>query len=45
MGGPGAAYAWARTSSPLMGGDLIHLTPAGYRRSAALLARHLGWAP
>jgi len=45
MGGPGAAYAWARPSSPLMGGDLIHLTPAGYRRSAALLARHLGWAP
>jgi lysophospholipase L1-like esterase len=45
MGGPGAAYAWSRTSSPLMGGDLIHLTPAGYRRSAALFARHLGWAP
>ena len=45
MGGPGAAYSWSRTSAPLMGGDLIHLTPAGYRRSALLLARHLGWAP
>ncbi|MFM7708166.1 MAG: GDSL-type esterase/lipase family protein, partial [Gammaproteobacteria bacterium] len=43
MGGAGAAYRWARMSPPLMSGDLIHLTPPGYRRSAAALARHLGW--
>jgi lysophospholipase L1-like esterase len=45
MGGPGSAYGWSRASPPLMGGDLIHLTPNGYRRSAGLLARYLGWAP
>lgn len=43
MGGPGAAYRWSRMSPPLMSGDLIHLTAPGYRRSAAALARHLGW--
>ena len=45
MGGPGSAYGWSRAAPPLMSGDLIHMTPNGYRRSAALLARHLGWAP
>lgn len=43
MGGPGAAYRWSRMSPPMMSGDLIHLTAPGYRRSAAALARHLGW--
>lgn len=43
MGGPGAAYRWQRMSPPAMSGDLIHLTAPGYRRSAAALARHLGW--
>lgn len=45
MGGPGSAYGWSRASPPLMSGDLIHMTPNGYRRSASLLARYLGWTP
>jgi lysophospholipase L1-like esterase len=45
MGGPGSAYGWSRASPPSMSGDLIHLTPNGYRRSAGMLARYLGWAP
>jgi hypothetical protein len=28
-----------------MSGDLIHLTSNGYRRSAGMFARYLGWAP
>jgi hypothetical protein len=27
-----------------MGRDLTHLTPAGYRRTAAALAHSLGWS-
>jgi hypothetical protein len=45
MGGPGSAYGWSRAAPPSMSGDLIHLTSNGYRRSAGLLARYLGWAP
>ena len=43
MGGPGAAYSWARRSPSLMAYDLIHLTEPGYRKSADELARFLGW--
>jgi lysophospholipase L1-like esterase len=43
MGGPGSMYLWARDTPPLSAGDLIHLTPAGYRRTAAALADSLGW--
>jgi lysophospholipase L1-like esterase len=45
MGGPGSAYGWSRASPPSMSGDLIHLTSNGYRRSAGMFARYLGWAP
>jgi lysophospholipase L1-like esterase len=43
MGGPGSIYRWARETPALAAADLIHLTPAGYRRSAAALAQSLGW--
>ena len=44
MGGPGSAYVWVRGNPTLMSSDLIHMTPAGYRRSAGTLARYLGWS-
>ena len=43
MGGPGAAYRWARAKPALMSRDLIHLTADGYRQSAEVLAVKLGW--
>jgi lysophospholipase L1-like esterase len=43
MGGPGSIYRWARETPPLAAPDLIHLTPSGYRRTAAALAQSLGW--
>lgn len=43
MGGPGGAYGWATASPALMARDLIHLSATGYRRTAAALARSLGW--
>jgi len=43
MGGPGSMYLWARDTPPLAAGDLIHLTPFGYRRTASGLAQSLGW--
>ncbi len=43
MGGPGSMYVWARDQPPLAAGDLIHLTPAGYRRTAAALYETFGW--
>lgn len=43
MGGPGSIYLWARQTPALAASDLIHLTPAGYRRTAATLAHSLGW--
>lgn len=43
MGGPGSMYLWARETPTLAAWDLIHLTPAGYRRTAAALAESIGW--
>ncbi len=43
MGGTGSIYSWARATPALAAPDLIHLTLAGYRRSAAALAQSLGW--
>ena len=43
MGGPGSIYRWASSTPPLAAQDLTHLTPAGYRRSAAAVARVVGW--
>jgi len=43
MGGPGSMYRWARETPALAAADLIHLTPAGYRRTANALAQSLGW--
>lgn len=43
MGGPGSIYRWARETPPLAATDLIHLTPAGYRRTASAVAESLGW--
>ena len=43
MGGPGGAYGWATANPALMARDLIHLSATGYRRTAAALARSLGW--
>ncbi len=45
MGGPGGSYGWAHAEPSLMGGDLTHLSPAGYRRTGHALARSLGWEP
>jgi len=44
MGGAGGNYGWAYNDPRLMGRDLTHLTPAGYRRTAAALAHSLGWS-
>jgi hypothetical protein len=43
MGGNGSIYRWARETPSLAAADLIHLTPLGYRRTAAALAQSLGW--
>ena len=43
MGGTGSIYSWARATPALAAPDLIHLTLAGYRRTAAALAQSLGW--
>jgi lysophospholipase L1-like esterase len=43
MGGPGGSYGWFYASPSLMGGDLTHLSPAGYERTGHALARSLGW--
>ena len=43
MGGLGSSYQWSRASG-LMAPDLIHFSLAGYRASAAALARSLGWS-
>jgi lysophospholipase L1-like esterase len=43
MGGPGGSYGWGLATPPLMGRDLTHLSPEGYRRTAHALARSLGW--
>ena len=45
MGGPGGSYGWAHAQPSLMGRDLIHLSPAGYRRTGRALAQSLGWTP
>jgi hypothetical protein len=44
MGGPAGIYSWVLSTPPRAARDLTHLTPAGYRESAAALARALGWA-
>ena len=41
MGGPGGAHDWAQQTPPLMSGDLIHLTPQGYRQSGQMLGKLL----
>jgi hypothetical protein len=43
MGGPAGIYSWVLSAPPRAARDLTHLTPAGYRQSAAALARALGW--
>jgi lysophospholipase L1-like esterase len=43
MGGNGSIYSWARETPPLAAYDLIHLTPLGYRRTAAALGQSVGW--
>jgi lysophospholipase L1-like esterase len=43
MGGPGGSYGWALASPSLMGPDLTHLSPEGYRKTARALATSLGW--
>ena len=45
MGGPGGSYGWAHARPSLMGRDLIHLSPAGYRLTGQALAHSLGWSP
>jgi len=45
MGGAGSVYLWARETPALAAPDLIHLTPTGYRRTAAALAQSIGWLP
>lgn len=45
MGGPGGSYGWAHARPGLMGRDLIHLSPAGYRLTGQALAHSLGWSP
>jgi lysophospholipase L1-like esterase len=44
MGGPGGSYGWARANPRLMGRDLVHLSPDGYRLTGRSLARSLGWS-
>ena len=43
MGGPGGNYGWAYASPMMMGKDLTHLAPDGYRRTGAALAASIGW--
>ena len=43
MGGPASIYSWVLGTPPRAAGDLTHLTPTGYRQSAAGLATALGW--
>lgn len=43
MGGPGGSYGWAHAQPSLMGHDLIHLSPDGYRLTGRSLAHSLGW--
>ncbi|PXV61489.1 Lysophospholipase L1 [Dyella jiangningensis] len=45
MGGPGGSYGWAHAQPSLMGHDLIHLSPDGYRLTGRSLAHSLGWSP
>lgn len=45
MGGPGGSYGWAHAQPSLMGRDLIHLSPDGYRLTGRSLAHSLGWGP
>lgn len=45
MGGQGGSYGWAHAQPSLMGRDLIHLSPDGYRRTGRALAQSLGWTP
>jgi lysophospholipase L1-like esterase len=45
MGGPGGSYGWANARPGLMGRDLIHLSPDGYRLTGRSLAHSLGWTP
>ncbi|RUL72228.1 hypothetical protein [Dyella choica] len=45
MGGQGGSYGWAHAKPSLMGRDLIHLSPDGYRRTGSALAKSLGWSP
>lgn len=45
MGGLGGSYGWAHAQPSLMGRDLIHLSPDGYRRTGHALAHSLGWTP
>jgi hypothetical protein len=45
MGGSGGSYGWAHAHPSLMGRDLIHLSPDGYRLTARSLAYSLGWTP
>jgi hypothetical protein len=45
MGGPGGSYGWAHADPSLMGRDLIHLSPDGYRLTGRSLAHSLGWTP
>jgi len=44
MGGPGGSYGWAHADPSLMGRDLIHLSPDGYRLTGRSLAHSLGWS-
>ncbi len=43
MGGEGGSYGWARREPPLMGPDLTHLTPSGYKLTGEALAHSLGF--
>jgi hypothetical protein len=43
MGGEGGSYGWALHQPPLMGPDLTHLTPAGYKLTGQALAHSLGF--
>lgn len=45
MGGPGGSYGWAHAHPSMMGRDLIHLSPDGYRRAGTALAHSLNWGP
>ena len=44
MGGPASIYSWVLSTPPRAARDLTHLTPTGYRQSAAGLASALGWS-